>query len=304
MNLKKVKFEDLKVLKVTPKDMVSKAETNLKNLYFKGETLSTRPGTALTGELIFNSEATYNNYSKTIFTDCYYYKDGQKGRVMIVVDDDDFSQVIYHFYIAFSSGRVINIGRIDFVRTSETSFGRPETFTIYTGKKTKGAGIYFMVRLVYFNGEPDFVRLFELNEDMSAWNSVLSEDLYIPTVLAFGRGQNYKHAEELTEGFKFSAQAKLESENVLTNKFYAYYTTDGYSSAFKLPYAKLGDEAIHCYYNYLGTEYYFFIDYKKSISESVLIGSDTYRLGVFREMGMVYFVDDKNSNLAPAFAGV
>lgn len=306
MNLKKVKLENLKTMTADISNCSHNRQTKdalPKNMYFSGERLKTRLGAAPFGDVIFNSEETYNNYEKTIFTDCHYYKNGLKGRIFIIVNNDEISNITYYFYIMWSSGEVTCVGQIEFTSASETTFGRPETFTLYTGKATRGCGIYFLVRLVYGDGSEDFVKLYELNEDMSEWQYVYSGDIYIPTVLAFGRGQNYYRAEELDSRISLSKTINPEAENILTDEFLAYYTTEGYSAAFQLPYSSIGQGAVSCVYNDFINEYHFSIDYGQSLSKTVVIDSKSYRLGCNRNNGIIYFVDENNVSIALPYTG-
>lgn len=263
-----------------------------KNMLFKGEQLVARDGLRHYDELIFDSEGTYNNYDKTVFTDCYYYKDDVKGRIFIIIDDDMMTNIIYHFYVMWSTGEVQGLGEIYFTRASATTFGMPQNFTLYRGKKTRGCGIYFLVRMGYGNELEDLVKIYELDEDMTTWNYIYYEDIYVPTLLAFGRGRGYATATELDSRIAFSKPIKLESANILTNQFYAYYTTDGYSAAFELPVKELGNEAISCVYTDIMQDHTFVIESGKNISEGVKIDSKTYYLGCNRETGIVYFIDE------------
>ena len=307
MNLKKAKLENLEVCKCKIQD-IGKVTSGLyylpKNVMFKSDKLITRPGAFPYDELIFDSENTYNLYAKTIFTDCYYYKEGKKGRVFIIVDDDEFSTVTYHFFIMWSDGHAQNIGKIDFTRASETTFGKPESFILYKGKATRGCGLYFFTRLVYENGEEDFVKMYELNANMTSWENVYSNDFYIPTILAFGRGEKYYLAEEEDKRISFSKPVRPESENILTDVFFAYYTTDGYSSAFELPHNNISDAAISCVYSDLANEYSFSIGFGKNQSSTVVINSRNYRFCCNRTLGTVYFTDEAGTKTALPFVGV
>ena len=192
----------------------------------------------------------------------------------------------------WSTGETQSLGKIYFTRTSESSFGRPESFTLYTGKKTRGCGIYFFVRVVYENGQEDLVQIYELNEDMTTWNYIYSEDVYVPTLLAFGRGRNYAYATEVDSRLAFAKPVKLESENILTDQFYAYYTTDGHSAAFELPFKEIGDGPITCVYTDITQDHIFTIDRGENMSAGVTIDSKTYYLGCKRNTGIVFFIDE------------
>lgn len=307
MNLKKAKIEELKVseacLKNSTKGIILK-ENIPQNMFFSDEGLTTRPGLFPFDELIFDSDKTYNNYAYTEFTDCYYYRDELKGRVFIIIDDNDMSNATYHFHIMWSDGSVQQIGKIEFTRASSTTFGRPESFTIYTGKATRGCGIYFLVRLVYENGQEDFVRMYELNAQMDGWDYIYSDDYYVPTVLAFGRGQSYHIAEELDSRISFSRPIKPESENLLTDRFLAYYTTDGYSEIFELPFKEIGDGVIRCIYTDFSSNYYLTIDSGENLSNGVIIDSKTYYVYCNRKNGTLCFADENNVRTAPPFAGM
>lgn len=307
MNLKKAKLEALKTCELNLQEIGKVTDKRFylpNNVIFQSDKLVTRPGAYPYGELIFDSENTYNVYDHTVFTDCYYYKDGQKGRVFIIVDDDETTNVVFYFFIMWSGGEKQSIGKIYFTRASETTFGVPESFTLYKGKATRGCGLYLLVRLVYDNGQEDFVRMYELSSDMKKWEYVYVNDYYIPTILAFGRGNKYYLAEEADKRISFSKPIRPESENILTDVFFAYYTTDGYSSTFELPHKDISNDAIHCVYSNLTNEYTFSIDSGKSQSSVVVIDSKNYKFCCNRALGNLYFTDDKGAKTALPFVGV
>ncbi len=307
MNLKKAKFEALKTCELNLKELGKVTDKKYylpKNVMFESDKLITRTGAKPFDQLIFDSDKTYNVYDHTVFTDCYYYREGQKGRVFIIVDDDETTNVVFHFFIMWSSGESQSIGKIYFTRASETTFGIPESFTLYKGKATRGCGLYLLVRLVYDNGEPDFVRMYELSSDMKKWEYIYTNDYYIPTILAFGRGEKYYLAEEADKRISFSKPIRPETENLLTNVFFAYYTTDGYSSTFELPHKDISDGAIDCVYSDLTDEYTFSIAAGKTQSSVVVIDSKSYKFCCNRVLGNVYFTDANGNKTALPFVGV
>ena len=172
----------------------------------------------------------------------------------------------------------------------------PATITIYTGKATRGIGVYLVVRRVYDNNQEDLVQIYELDKAMTAWEHIYSSDYYVPTVLAFGRGISYYRAKE-EANVSLSAPVKLEDENLLTRQFIAYYSTDGYSSAFELPYENLGNEAINCRYKTLSGEYSFTISPDENRSPLILVENKRIALSCNRALGIVFFVDEYNAAL-------
>lgn len=306
MTLKNAKLEKLKTAEskdIRESVKFGSSEGLPINMLFDEDKLRTRPGTKPYDKPIFDSARTFDNYERVLFTDCYYYKDNVKGRLIIVVDNDLMSNIKYHFYIAYSNGQSDSAGFIEFTRASYDTFGIPDTFTVYTGKPTRGKGIYFMVRLVYGEGMEDVVRIYELSEDMSEWLYMYSGDFYVPTVLAFGRGENYYRANESEQRIVLSKPVRLEDENLLTNQFIAYYSTDGYSSAFQLPYEDLGDEGISCVYRTVTDEYTFNIPAGAYISEPITIDSKKYRFGCNRSLGTIYFLDSNSASVAFPYLG-
>ncbi|MBO5909386.1 MAG: hypothetical protein J6Q67_06410, partial [Clostridia bacterium] len=96
MTLKNAKLEKLKTaenkdLRETVK--FSSSDGLPVNMLFDEDKLRVRPGTKPYNKPIFDSARTLDNYERVLFTDCYYYKDNVKGRLIIVVDNDLMSNI-------------------------------------------------------------------------------------------------------------------------------------------------------------------------------------------------------------------
>ena len=118
-------------------------------------------------------------------------------------------------------------------------------YMTYSGKpvKEKGLGLFLYICGNYGTGkENQTFRLYELMHTKDTiyevykelrdkrisyvWEQITDEEFYVPTVLINGKGDEYPNlpVNELTQD---APQSMVESFNMLTPKFKAYFTTDG-----------------------------------------------------------------------------
>ncbi|MBE6727144.1 MAG: hypothetical protein E7562_00685 [Ruminococcaceae bacterium] len=232
---------------------ISSAEKNIEcleeciNMWYKNGALTTRPG--------FNCKD--KNY---VFFGEYYDKihSGPRNEgVKIVLNGCEYdvaSAVIsdeYSFYkictfFIDSDGNVVNSGNINYNRINDETFYAPTRYFFVSAKPTYSSGLYLFVTSenIGYEAGVDY-QIYEYSYDEMQWQRLYNRDFYVPTVYINGRGTSYLQAQ--LNGMEYDAEPMvLQPQNLLTGEFKCYFTSDGYSSAFKLPLGELDNEVIKC----------------------------------------------------------
>ena len=174
-----------------------------------------------------------------------------------------------------------------FNRLDYTTFYVPEKMIFYVGKKQRGGGIFCFSTLKNKENESQKIhKIYEVNEQLDDWETTIG--YYIPTVYVNGRGNLYKTAESMGNYFN-STPTFLEPLNMLSGDFYAYYTSDGYSTSFKLPYINLKDNTVICRIYITYDEYVEWVVYEGSNDATAFLFSTEIKMIVNREKGTVSF---------------
>lgn len=158
----------------------------------------------------------------------------------------------HHFIMVFGidvNGAVRNLGYMIFNRVDDNTFYSPQNVVFYSGKNQSGGGIFAFVSLKNISGSGEEFRICEINSNYNGWQYVTSS--YTPTVYINGRGNAY---ETLDWSFSSKPQ-RVECRNLLSSSFYAYYSTDGVSSSFRLPYTDIDNSSVVCRF-YINRESY------------------------------------------------
>ena len=135
-------------------------------------------------------------------------------------------------------------------------------------------------------------RIYEFGFDDKTWKK--TEDFYIPTVLINGRGNAYEFAKD--NGPVYTATPKeLESQNLLHGKFYAYYSSDSYSSSFKLPFTQIDDTDVVFLLNHNERVQTEWIVKSGETSATLDFYGNTVTMNVDRENGIIYFTEQGNA---------
>lgn len=220
------------------------------NMWYKDSYLKTRPGFKNYIDKAVNTFI-YGNDGQLKYnvTNTSVYLDGVYWRIATAeVLTDDYAYYVYSYLIDLE-GNIAPMGYISFNRSSSNSFYIPVHINFFNGKAQNGGGIFAIVALQdKYNWSKKSYCIYEVNSDYSGWKRV--NDFYVPTVLINGRGNKYQTAKA-EKGFSSESPLTLESQNMLDGRFHAYYTSDGYSHSFRLPFNSLADETVSCkiYYN-------------------------------------------------------
>lgn len=259
-----------------------------KNVWYKNGILKTRP--ALFGD-------TQNIIGKNLLTDGVNFEwrltetevfyNGQNHRIAFAQTFYSNSACFVYAFLIDQEGNATNIGNMQFIRTDANTFYIPENITFYVAEKVNGGGIFALITLVNMvDFESRLYHIYEISEDFKAWNK--SYNFYVPTVYINGRGNCYHLAKQA--GVAVDATPKeLETLNMLDGRFYAYYSSDGYSTSFRLPFSKLSGETVFCrIYTNADSYIEWFIDSDTSTKTVNYIDTDiTIKLD--RERGIVSF---------------
>ena len=198
----------------------------------------------------------------------------------------------------FKIGVVKSIGRMDFFRTTGEVFYVPKKICFFVAQKKMGSGIYALVYKENISGVGEEGMIYEVNSSLDGW--LHNYEYYIPTVLINGRGNGYETAkkEALVE---LKAPRNIEAQNILNSGFYAYYTSDGYSSNFRLPFSKISNKSIMVrVYNSLES-YTQWTMYENENSKTLSFMGKDITVTADREKGVIYFSDGGNEYNVPRF---
>ncbi len=213
-----------------------------KNMYFKDGRLKTRPAIRAMTNRFFYSDADYDMSGPPRATGVKILIDGEEYEVVSLMETDYISLYRLRAFFIHPDGQYISAGYLDFSRTDDYEFYIPVNYNFFVAKPTKGVGLYLTV--ARFNrGISETCELYEYSED--GWLRLYESDAYIPTIYVNGRGNSYHTAETNGTAYKYAPQ-RPEERNMLNGAFYAYYTSDNYSSSFKLPLSDLDDSLVSC----------------------------------------------------------
>ncbi|MBR6902442.1 MAG: hypothetical protein IKN39_00960 [Clostridia bacterium] len=205
------------------------------NMDYEADTLKTRKGfSAVENSLIEPEDWDSEVYIPFTITPTVYYKNSKAYNLAYCCNGDD-TEARLRFYLVDSSGNKQSAGRINFHRITYNEFYIPDNVFFLVTDGIDGIGVFaFISRWSY--GTHSCV-VYEANENFSSWTNTQGS-FYVPTVLINGRGERYDAAHTLGD-FNYPEPVHTEELNLLTGKYKCYFTTDGLSSYFRLPYGNL-----------------------------------------------------------------
>lgn len=202
--------------------------SGVSNFYCSDGRLITRKGLSTGEDDVLHTTLSAQS-ANFLLTDSTIFLGGEYYRVAVVKESDEMSYVEYKFLFIGHNSEKREAGSIRFSRVSSSQFTVPSTPVIFTGKATKGSGIYAVFN-TNRQDEESVIRIYELDHDMQKWNIIDREETYIPDYYINGRGVMYRESSETYPTPQFK-----EPINMLNPKFNCYYTSDGISDAFCLP---------------------------------------------------------------------
>lgn len=264
--------------------------THCRNVWYDGGLLKTRPGLNGTTENILRQSLLNGEDYNYFLTDTVFYVDGEYKQIAVENYCEDDSRIYSYVYFIGSDKSITGAGHLLFNRIMDDIFYFPVNMLFYVGKPTNGGGLYVMLTMEnIYNSEDKYCEIYEISAWLNSWIRV--DDYYIPTVYINGRGNRYEMAKATNQAFTGNPLV-LESPNMLNGRFHAYFTSDGYSSSFRLPFSHLSGAVVVCRVYHTLTDY---------VEWRVLSGR-TYdvkqfyranvRFTIDREKGVAYFTDD------------
>lgn len=288
-------------IKPTPPGCENENTTVAENCVFKDGKVTVRPGLSLKEEFIYSNDMVYGDEVRLDLTDCYVYVDGKYGRVAVTVRDNLLGVVDFYINLVAEDGSVERLGMIEFASVDFNHFGYPDDYVVFNGPAVCGCGIFLIVHKKYQNGD-DFVLVYELNKDKKLWTVLSGSELYVPTVLANGRGEKYFSAKVDEKELNLPDPVKPEGKNLLSSRFYCYYTADSTSSAFSLPYSSLDSDTVYVEYKIGSSVFSWSILPDTNKSQTLTVdGVEVYVL-CNRNLGLITFSTGELL-YAPAYTG-
>ncbi len=275
-------------LSVSPNFISDNSLSAAENMIFKNNTIKTRPGINSDISRIISCE-----YSEDAFGSDYklsseeFFIEEIPYRIFTEYIGYDESEYIICIYLIDSEGSTQNSGTIRFRRKTNELFYIPLHVTYYQGKPQNGGGIFALISLSNMeNYTETYYEVYEINADYMGWSKANS--YYIPTVYINGRGDSYETAN--AENFAFSEKPTvLEAPNMLNGEFYAYYSSDGYSSSFNLPFTGISDTSVICRINSSISSYTEWIIGEGQTKATEKFLGTNVTMNVDRARGLIYF---------------
>lgn len=291
-------FKEGTVTHALPSEIPDGALANSENMWRDGGLLSTRLGLCADTDNIIKSDnpSVYDSFSYRI-ADGEVYIDGECKKIAVEEYLEDNSHYFCRMFLVGTDGNSAPAGYFLFDRITDYDFYIPTNILFYGGKKVNGAGVFALVNAenIYKTSEKS-CRIYELSESLDSWQEYHS--FYTPVVYINGRGTRYEEAR--ATGLAFTGQPKLlESQNMLTDRFKAYFTSDGYSSCFRLPFAGLNNKAVICRVYKTPSSYTEWRIAEGSYSATAVFYTAQITLNIDREKGMIYFTDSAGEYSVP-----
>lgn len=215
-------------------------------------------------------------------------ENGISSLAYAVTTDYDSAADISFYWI--SADTATQTASMHFYRVSSDEFPTPEKVVVFSADSTVGCGIYAFVTLKgYYSKE---TVIYELSEDESEWISINQDDIYIPVILANGRGTEYINENDFDSLYK---PVQPEEQNLLGGFFKAYFGTDGRSSVFRLPIGGLDDDTVVCRLFTAQNECTEWVIYAGNESAAVDLGGVTVTMHCDRTLGIIRFTSGNSA---------
>lgn len=282
-------------------DSKSKRAYFIKNMLPFEKGIKTRAGLDCSlGKIIdtdmFSGGENYN----FLLTDCKVTLEGKRGKIGYMSAEFDDTQQIYAIFAVFGDGDTKNLGYMSFARVDDNTFYKPEGITFFTGRSENGGIFAFVSLRNYHDYSQTEYRVLEIDAGYEFWQDAVG--FYVPIIYINGRGNCYEQAKAMGN-VGVSAPKTLESRNLLEGRFFAYYSSDGYSNSFRLPYSSLADSAVVCRI-YTDAENYIELTVREGQTKSgeAVLGDDSITMRLNREKGTVSFFSENVAFAVPVMS--
>lgn len=257
-----------------------------KNIMFENGVLKTRKGLNSKLDCLFDTSfADVAESRKIQVTDTYVNLNEERLRLVRADVKYDISLFFVFVFGVNKNGNIKSLGKILFRRRDDDTFFIPFNITFYSGKPQSGGGIFALVSLENMeNTSQKSYCVYEIDSDFNEWN--LSSGFYIPTVYINGRGNAYD-----TVDWKFDSKPlNLEKQNLLNDSFYAYYSSDGASSSFRLPFNDIDNKTVICRIFHKPDDYCEWTIEAGQVNDTKSFAGHDVKLQLDRAKGIINFI--------------
>ncbi len=269
--------------------------TDCSNIWSDGGYLRTRPAlTPHSSDLASLHSIEYTNIPLT-FTDTKILHAGSLYRLAYLTASDGMTYQNYRVFLISATGDAISIGTISFNRLDSATFYTGGELCFFQGKPTNGSGIYALAKR-YSKGNYSYA-IYEVDAALENWTETSS--FYCPTIYINGRGTRYNEAKEANRTYDVSPECP-ERPNMLCGTFKAYFSTDDFSSAFKLPIACLDRSPITCRFFISPSNYIEWIIREGENTASTIFGVDEVTMHCDRNYGIIFFTSQSGAFSMPS----
>lgn len=295
--LKVRSFKAGTVMGGTDSEIPDNALSGSENMWREGGVLCTRPALCADSSNIVKSETAFAYPFFYKITDSAVYIKGEYKKIAIEQYCLDDSVYYCNIFFVGADGKSAPAGNFVFNRITSEEFYNPTSILFYSGSAVKGAGVFAFVSAANINNySQKSYRIYELSANLGYWQQL--NDFYTPVVYMNGRGNRYE--ESKSTGYAYTGNPMfLESQNLLTDRFKAYFTSDGYSSSFRLPVSDLNSGAVtyRVYINPSSYTDWVIPEGKSSVTATFYTAQIT--LNIDRKKGMLYFTNSQGDYPVP-----
>lgn len=264
-----------------------------KNMIFENGRLVSRKGfNSREGSLLEVSTAEEVLYCNFELTDAEVNIKGYDYRIAIAKVEQSLTSYDIFVFGVMENRITLSLGNLSFPKMPDT-FYCPEKIHFYSGKPQIGNGIFALVSLRdKYNSYNTSAEIYEVGSTYKSW--LKCDNFYIPTVYVNGRGNAYRQLD-----WNFAeAPKRPQGLNMLSGKFYAYYSSDGYSSNFALPYTNIDNKMVVCRVYHSVNQYTQWTIFTNETTATQTVYGATVTANIDRERGLLYFTSSDGSAFA------
>lgn len=267
------------------------------NLLFENGVLTSRKGLSFDLDEAVGNFDDYGRFKIGIkITDTEILRGDSIHKVAYALWGDTNSYETLYIYLVSQDKKLLHAGSFDFRRTSSDTYYKFSNIVFLVGRKNKGCGLY-----AFLNKESvltQICEIYELTSSYNEWIKVEQEDLYVPIVQINGKGNKYSEAVKMGD-FSLPDVAKPEKYNMLTSRFKAYFTTDGYSNVFQLPSKSLEEDSPVLCRLYISKNYYNeWLIPSGALSATILTDKGNITMHCYRNTAQIAFFDENENPFA------
>ncbi|MBO4693868.1 MAG: hypothetical protein J5659_05720 [Clostridia bacterium] len=200
------------------------------------------------------------------------------------------------FYLTDSNGNISPAGEIYIHRVDYKTFYVPGNVFFTVADKIRGCGVFAYV--ARNSTEDSIYEIYEADATFSQWDCV-NDLIYTPTVRLYGRGERYDQAKGYTN-LNYPEPQRLEELNLLGGNYKCYFTSDGLSSIFRLPYGNIDPLSIvRCRFYSSSEAYTEWIVSQYSYYDTKTIDGVSVSLLLDRTLGIISFISGQEYYAMP-----